>query len=243
MAFTRGDGRAADELRPVVITRSFLNTAPGSVLIEVGHTKVICTVSLENRVPPFLVGAGKGWLTAEYGMLPGSSRQRIPRESTTGRPNSRTREIQRLIGRSLRSIVDLERIGERTLYVDCDVIQADGGTRTASITGSYVALEEAINRFTGDGLLNHNPLLDAAAAVSVGVVEDQILLDLCYGEDVRAQTDMNVVMTGSGGIVEVQGTAEGKPFSRQQTEAMLDLAARGIEKLVALQREVLQGLV
>ena len=242
MAYTREDGRTPDQLRKVEITRSYLNTVPGSALIEMGQTRVICTVSLENRVPPFLVGTRKGWLTAEYGMLPGSSSQRIARESATGRPNGRTREILRLIGRSLRSVVDLERIGERTLHVDCDVIQADGGTRTASITGAYIALAEAINRLSEDGILDQNPLRDAIAAVSVGVVRDQVLLDLCYREDSQADTDMNVVMTGSGGIVEIQGTAEGKPFSREEAERLLDVAGKGIEQLLTLQGKVLQGL-
>lgn len=242
MAYTREDGRAPDQLRKVEITRSYLNTVPGSALIEMGQTKVICTVSLENRVPPFLVGTRKGWLTAEYGMLPGSSRQRIARESTTGRPNGRTREIQRLIGRSLRSVVDLERIGERTLHIDCDVMQADGGTRTASITGAYVALVEAIRSLIADGVLDQNPLRDAIAAVSVGMVRDQVLLDLCYREDSQADTDMNVVMTGSGGIIEIQGTAEGKPFSREETERLLDVAEKGIEQLLLVQGKVLQSL-
>ena len=238
----RVDGRSPDELRPVAITPGFLNTAPGAVLIEMGDTRVICTVSLEERVPPFRVGSGAGWLTAEYGMLPGSSPQRIARESATGRPNGRTREIQRLIGRSLRAVVDLQRIGERTLYIDCDVIQADGGTRTASITGAYVALAESIRIFTQEGKLEENPLREAMAAVSVGIVDGQVLLDLCYQEDARAQTDMNVVMTRGGGIVEIQGTAEGKPFSRQEAESMLDAASRGIEELLAIQDQVLQGL-
>ena len=238
----RVDGRSPDELRPVAITPGFLNTAPGAVLIEMGDTRVICTVSLEERVPPFRVGSGAGWLTAEYGMLPGSSPQRIARESATGRPNGRTREIQRLIGRSLRAVVDLQRIGERTLYIDCDVIQADGGTRTASITGAYVALAESIRIFTQEGKLEENPLREAMAAVSVGIVDGQVLLDLCYQEDARAQTDMNVVMTRGGGIVEIQGTAEGKPFSRREAESMLDAASRGIEELLAIQDQVLQGL-
>ena len=237
MVLERRDNRRADELRPVTITRSFLNTAPGAVLIETGQTRVICTVSLEDRVPPFLVGKGEGWLTAEYGMLPGSSRQRIPRESTTGKVNGRVREIQRLIGRSLRAVVDLKCIGERTLYVDCDVIQADGGTRTASVTGAYVALVEAVGRYIEGGKLEKNPLLDTMAAVSVGLVEGQVLLDLCYEEDVRAETDMNLVMTGSGGIVEVQGTAEGRPFSRGEADQMIDMAARGISELLSIQQK------
>ena len=190
-------------------------------------------------MPGFLVGSGRGWLTAEYAMLPGSSSKRISRESTTGKINGRNREIQRLIGRTLRAILDFRDIGERTLLVDCDVIQADGGTRTASITGSYVALEEAIKKIIEEENLNKNPLLDAVAAVSVGVVEGRVLLDLCYSEDERAETDMNVAMTSSGGIVEVQGSAEGRPFSRLETEQMLDVANQGIETLLGLQREVL----
>jgi ribonuclease PH len=242
MALKRVDGRNPTELRPVEITPGFLKTAPGAVLIEMGDTRVICTVSLEDRVPPFRVGSGAGWLTAEYGMLPGSSPQRIPRESATGRPNGRTREIQRLIGRSLRAVVDLKRIGERTLYIDCDVIQADGGTRTASITGAYVALAEAIKALNQDGKLEENPLREAVAAVSVGIVEGRVLLDLCYQEDARAQTDMNVVMTRGGGIVEIQGTAEGNAFSREETERLLDAASQGIEELLVIQDQVLQGL-
>ena len=240
MARERRDGRAVDELRAVKITTKYLNTVPGAVLIEVGQTRVICTVSVEDRVPPFLVGKGGGWLTAEYGMLPGSSDRRIARESSTGKVNGRTREIQRLIGRSLRSIIDLENLGERTISIDCDVIQADGGTRTASITGAYVALVEAVNELTAEGVLDQNPLIDAAAAVSVGVVGDRVLLDLCYEEDVQAQTDMNLVMTGSGGIVEVQGTAEGRPFTRLEAEQMLDMGSKGIRELLALQEVVLK---
>jgi ribonuclease PH len=232
MAEQRRDGRHADQLRPIAIRRGYLNTVPGSVLFEMGQTRVVCTVSIEDRVPPFLVGTGRGWLTAEYGMLPGSSAKRIARESSTGRPNGRTQEIQRLIGRSLRSVMDLGTVGVRTFYVDCDVLQADGGTRTASITGGYVALAEAVARLLKDGVLERNPLREAVAAVSVGVVAGRVLLDLCYDEDSRAETDMNVVMTAGGGIVEVQGTAEGTPFSRSQAEAMMDLASRGIGELL-----------
>ena len=236
----RFDGRLPNQLRPVRITPSYLSTAPGSALIEMGETKVICTVSHQDRVPDFRVGTGKGWLTAEYSMLPGSSAQRISRESATGRPNSRSREIQRLIGRSLRAVIDLQRLGEQTLYVDCDVIQADGGTRTAAISGAYVALIEAIDALGQSGALTDaDPLLAPLAAISVGVVGDELLLDLCYEEDARAETDMNVVMTGEGGIVEVQGTAEGRPFSRAQTIGMLDLAKVGIDELMAAQRTVL----
>jgi ribonuclease PH len=241
MAAQRSDGRVWDELRPVGITRSYLNTAPGSVLIEMGQTKVICTASVEQAVPPFRAGSGSGWLTAEYGMLPGSSPRRIPRDA--GRPNGRTQEIQRLIGRSLRAALDLSRLGERTVYIDCDVIQADGGTRTAAITGGDAALAEAVAELLGSGALAASPLIYAIAAVSVGVVGDQVLLDLCYAEDSRAQTDMNVVMRADGGIIEVQGTAEGQPFSRESAEVMLDLAARGIGILGEHQQQALQGLV
>ena len=227
----RSDGRQPTQLRPVQISPNYLKTAAGSALIEMGDTKVLCTVSPVDGVPPFLAGTGKGWLTAEYSMLPGSSTRRVARES-----NSRAREIQRLIGRSLRTVVNLEQIGERTLYVDCDVIQADGGTRTASITGAYVALVEALQTLPGD------VLVEQVAAVSVGVVGDLLLLDLCYEEDSRAETDMNVVMTGSGGIVEVQGTAEGRPFTRAQAIELLDLAAVGIEDLLAVQQSVLSAL-
>jgi ribonuclease PH len=237
----RIDGRSLDELRPVKIEVGYTNTAPGSVLMEMGQTKVICTVSCEERVPPFLIGSKKGWLTAEYAMLPGSSPRRVSREGASGKINSRAREIQRLIGRSLRAAVDLECLGERTLYVDCDVIQADGGTRTASITGAYVALCAATNKLVADGVLKENPMRNAVAAISVGVVEGEVVLDLCYQEDVRAETDMNVVMTEGGGIIEIQGTAEGEPFTRQQTEGMLDLATKGINELLEAQTAALKS--
>lgn len=227
----RSDGRRPAQLRPVQIIPKYLKTAAGSALIEMGDTKVLCTVSSVDGVPPFLVGTGQGWLTAEYSMLPGSSTRRVPRES-----NSRAREIQRLIGRSLRAVVNLEQIGERTLYVDCDVIQADGGTRTASITGAYVALVEALQPLPDD------VLVEQVAAISVGIVGDQLLLDLCYEEDRRAETDMNVVMNGSQGVIEVQGTAEGRPFTRAQAVELLDLAAVGIERLLAVQQSVLSAL-
>lgn len=243
MSGLRIDGRSAHELRPVAITRHYLNTVPGAVLMELGNTRVLCTVSVENRVPSFLVGRNSGWLTAEYGMLPGSSAQRIPRESTTGKVNGRTREIQRLIGRSLRAAVDLGALGERTLHVDCDVVQADGGTRTAAITGAYVALVDAIDSLSKQSQLTGDPLTHSIAAVSVGVVAGEVLVDLCYAEDARAETDMNIVMTGEAGIVEIQGTAEGCPFTRQQVQVMLDAAAGGIRRLLDAQSEVLQGLV
>ena len=231
----RIDGRNVDQLRPVSIELDYVNTSLGAVLMAMGQTKVICTVSCEDRVPPFLIGTNKGWLTAEYAMLPGSSPQRVSREGATGKINSRSREIQRLIGRALRVAVDLEVLGERTLYIDCDVLQADGGTRTASITGAYVALRLAVDRLITEGALENNPIKRPVAAVSVGVIEDQVMLDLCYEEDVRAETDMNVVMTDGEGIIEIQGTAEGKPFNRIQTEEMLDFAAIGIGEIMQVQ--------
>jgi ribonuclease PH len=237
----RLDGRLEGQLRPVEMEVGYINTAPGAVLMQMGETKVICTVSCEERVPPFLIGSQKGWLTAEYSMLPGSSPRRVAREGASGKINSRSREIQRLIGRSLRAAIDLERLGERTLYIDCDVIQADGGTRTASITGAYVALCAAIDRLIEDGVLKESPLQRAVAAISVGVVEGQVLLDLCYEEDVRAETDMNVVMAEGGGIIEIQGTAEGMPFTREQTDLMLDFAGQGISELLQLQTAALKS--
>lgn len=234
----RHDGRAATQLRPVKITPGYVNTAPGAVLMEMGETRVLCTVSIEERVPAFLAGKGKGWLTAEYGMLPGSSPQRISRESSTGRPNGRTGEIQRLIGRSLRAAVDLQRLGERTLYIDCDVLQADGGTRTASITGAWVALVLAVRNLGAAGRLQHDDIVSAqVAAVSAGLVGGEALLDLCYVEDSQADTDMNAVMTADGGIIELQATAERAPFSREQSQALLDLTAAGIDELVTAQRQ------
>jgi ribonuclease PH len=241
-AIIRSDGRHLNDLRPVQIIPNYLKTPLGSALVSMGDTKVICTVSHEERVPPFLMGKGTGWLTAEYSMLPGSSSRRIARESATGRPNSRAREIQRLIGRSLRAIVDLDKLGENTLFIDCDVIQADGGTRTASITGAYVALVEAVKTLTNSGVIDADPLIDQMAAISVGVVDGRLLLDLCYEEDARAETDMNVVMTGPGGIIEIQGTAEGSPFSREQAIGLLDLAAGGIGDLLEEQKSVLESL-
>ena len=241
-AIVRSEGRHLNDLRPVQIVPNYLKTPLGSALISMGDTKVICTVSHEERVPPFLAGKGTGWLTAEYSMLPGSSSRRISRESATGRPNSRAREIQRLIGRSLRAIVDLEKLGENTLFIDCDVIQADGGTRTASITGAYVALVEALKALMNSGVIDADPLINQMAAVSVGVVDGRLLLDLCYEEDARADTDMNVVMTGTGGIIEIQGTAEGVPFSREQAIGLLDLAAGGIVDLLEEQKSALESL-
>ncbi len=239
MSFTRSDGRLPDQLRSIEIIPGYLTTVPGSALLCMGDTKVLCTASVEDSVPGFLVGSGQGWLTAEYGMLPGSSPKRIPRESSTGKVNSRGREIQRLIGRSLRAAVDLNLLGERTIHIDCDVIQADGGTRTASVTGAYVALAETINSIISEDKLDKSPLLRAIAAVSVGLIEDRPLLDLCYREDSQADTDMNVVMTGDGSLVEIQATAEGQPFSRSEAAQMLEMAWSGIEELLALQSEAL----
>jgi ribonuclease PH len=235
----RADGRRATELRGVRILPGFIRSALSSVLIEIGETRVICTASLEDQVPPFLRDTGKGWVTAEYGMLPGSSRERIARESVRGRVGGRTHEIQRLIGRSLRAITSLERLGPRTIWMDCDVIQADGGTRTASITGSYVALALAVRRLQAEGNISENPLTGSVAAVSVGIVDGQPLLDLCYAEDSRADVDMNIVMTGTGRFVEVQGTAEAAPFTRSQFDRLAKLAARGIAELTRQQQRVL----
>jgi ribonuclease PH len=230
------------QLRPLRITPSYIKTADGSVLIEVGDTKVICTAKLEERVPQFLRNSGKGWITSEYGMLPGSSETRIGRESARGKIGGRTHEIQRLIGRSLRTIADLRLLGERTIWIDCDVIQADGGTRTASITGAYVALAEASRKWLGHGLFGANPIKDSVAAVSIGIVDGKILLDLCYEEDSKADVDMNFVMTGSGKFIEVQGTAENAPFTKKQMERMADIAQHGIKELVREQKKVLASL-
>ncbi len=235
----RKDGRRPDEVRPVKITPGFISTAEGSVLIEMGQTKVICTASVEDKVPQWLVGQGRGWITAEYGMLPRATHTRTMRESVVGRIGGRTHEIQRLIGRSLRSVVDLDSIGERTIWIDCDVIQADGGTRTASITGAYVALVQAMRFCVQNGIIEKNPVTEAIAAISVGIVDGTPMLDLCYEEDYRAELDMNVVMTEGGNFVEVQGTAEGSPFSRESLDTLLDLAAKGIRQLIKVQKEVL----
>ncbi|MEA2001382.1 MAG: ribonuclease PH [Actinomycetota bacterium] len=227
------DERKVDELRPVVIRRGYTEMTPGSVLVEMGKTRVLCTVSIEKDVPPWMRGTGKGWVTAEYSMLPGSSRQRVSRRSISG---GRTKEIQRLIGRSLRAAIDEEAMGEMMARVDCDVLQADGGTRTASITGAWVALADAFDQMVDEGLLESSPIVDHIAAVSVGVVDGAVLLDLEYKEDVSADTDCNVVMTGSGRFVEVQGTAEGVAFDRTELDRMLDLASAGIATLVEQQK-------
>lgn len=237
----RPSRREPDELRNVRITRGYTRYAEGSVLIECGDTKVVCTVSIDDKVPPFLRGKGQGWLTAEYGMLPRATNTRSDREAARGKQSGRTQEIQRLIGRALRAVVDLSGLGERTLQVDCDVIQADGGTRTASITGAFVAVHEAVGCLLGKKLITVSPILDFVAAVSVGVYQGTPVLDLDYDEDSACDTDMNIVMTGGSGLVEVQGTAEGKPFSRAEMDAMLDLAQKGIAQLIAAQKAALKA--
>jgi len=238
----RTDGRKANQLRALKITPSYIKTADGSVLFEMGDTRVICTAKIEERVPPFLRNSGKGWITAEYGMLPGSSQERIGRESSRGRVGGRTHEIQRLIGRSLRAIADLKSLGERTIWIDCDVIQADGGTRTASITGAYIALAEAVRGWLDRGIINSDPMKEAVAAVSIGIIDGKILLDLCYEEDSKADVDMNFVMTGSGKFIEVQGTAEHAPFTRKQMERMAEIAQGGIKDLMQAQKTVIADL-
>jgi ribonuclease PH len=235
---TRTDGRAPAQLRPTKITPGFSIHAEGSVLIEVGLTRVICTASVEDRVPPFLRNTGKGWVTAEYGMLPRATSSRTQREASTGKVGGRTQEIQRLIGRSLRSVMRLPELGERTIWIDCDVIQADGGTRTASITGGFVALALAVKRLREAGQLRTMPIQDHVAATSVGVVGGTPLLDLAYDEDSRAEVDMNIVKTGDGRFIEVQGTAEGPPFERAALDALMELADGGIRELVDMQREI-----
>ncbi|MEO6027220.1 MAG: ribonuclease PH [Candidatus Binatia bacterium] len=236
---SRPDGRRARELRPVEITPNYLRHAEGSALIACGGTRVLCAASVQEGVPPFLRNSGRGWVTAEYGMLPRSTHTRSDREAARGKVGGRTQEIQRLIGRSLRAVIDMTALGERTILIDCDVIEADGGTRTASITGAYVALALAVQKLQGSGLLTASPLLDHVAAISVGMVDKKLCLDLAYEEDSKADVDMNVVMTGKGKFIEVQGTAEGKPFTATQLEAMTALATEGISTLVALQKKVL----
>jgi ribonuclease PH len=235
----RSNGRKVDEIRPVRMIRNYIKHAEGSVLIQLGETRVICTATLEDRVPPFLRNSGRGWITAEYSMLPRSTKTRTTRESTQGRVGGRTHEIQRLIGRSLRAVLDLSLVGERTFWIDCDVVQADGGTRTASITGAYVALVDAVEYLRKQVSIPRDPILDSVAAISIGIVEDQILLDLNYEEDSKAEVDCNFVMTGHGRFIEIQGTAEGKPFSKEAYEQMMALAAQGIDKLTAIQHQVL----
>ncbi|MFZ5557280.1 MAG: ribonuclease PH [Pseudomonadota bacterium] len=235
----RPSQRRPDQLRPVRITRGFIRHAEGSVLIGFGDTQVVCTASIEDKVPPFLKGQGQGWLTAEYGMLPRSTGTRMEREAARGKQSGRTQEIQRLIGRALRAVVDLKALGERTLKIDCDVLQADGGTRTASITGAFVAVADAVAFLQSRQILDASPIRDHVAAVSVGIYQGVPVLDLDYLEDSGCDTDMNVVMTGSGGLVEVQGTAEGHPFTRAELDAMLALAQQGIGELVAAQKQAL----
>jgi ribonuclease PH len=236
----RPDERSSDELRKINIVRNFLNTAEGSVLIEMGGTKVICTASIENKVPPFLKDQGKGWVTAEYSMLPRATQIRTMREASSGRIGGRTHEIQRLIGRAMRSVVDLKALGERTIWLDCDVIQADGGTRTAAITGAFVALKLALRYAQENKLIEKQAVRDYVAAVSVGIVGGEPRLDLSYIEDSTAEVDMNIVMTGSGKFIEVQGTAETEPFDRSRLQAMLDLAESGIMKIIAIQKAILE---
>jgi ribonuclease PH len=235
----RPSGRTADQLRDVKITRHYTMHAEGSVMVEFGNTKVLCTASIDERVPGFLRGKGSGWVTAEYGMLPRSTNSRMGREAARGKQSGRTQEIQRLIGRSLRASINLEALGERQITLDCDVIQADGGTRTASITGAYVALTDAINGLLAKGLIKKNPLLGMVASVSVGIFEGTPVLDLDYPEDSNAETDMNVVMNDAGHFIEVQGTAEGHAFRREEMDEMLDLASKGINELFELQKAAL----
>lgn len=235
----RSDQRWPDEIRAVRITRGYCKHAMGSCLIEIGDTRVVCAANIENKVPPHLKNTGTGWITAEYGMLPSSTSTRMIRESSKGRPQGRTHEIQRLIGRSLRAAVNLQDVGERTIWLDCDVLQADGGTRTASITGAYVALKDALEAMVAQQTIARNPIREQVAAVSVGIVDGEIFLDLNYEEDSRADVDMNVVMTGSGNIIEIQGTAEGRTFTKDQMNALISLAEKGIAELMKLQKHAL----
>lgn len=237
--YQRPSQRKASELRPVTITRSFTKHAEGSVLVEFGDTKVLCTASILEKVPPHQKGSGEGWVTAEYGMLPRSTHTRSDREAARGKQSGRTQEIQRLIGRAMRSVFDLKVLGERTIHLDCDVLQADGGTRTAAITGAYVAARDAVNLLLKNKVISSDPILDSVAAISVGIYQGVPVLDLDYAEDSACDTDMNIVMTGKGGMIEVQGTAEGAPFSRAELEALLNLAKAGIEELSSLQRKAL----
>jgi ribonuclease PH len=238
-AASRPSGRRPDELRAVRLTRGYTRNPEGSVLVEFGDTRVLCTASVEERVPPFLKDSGRGWVTAEYGMLPRSTNTRTDREAARGKQSGRTQEIQRLIGRSLRAVVDLSSLGSRTIHLDCDVLQADGGTRTAAITGSFVALHDALSWLLKKGSISKNPIRDHVAAISVGVFQGAPVLDLDYAEDSKCDCDMNVVMTGAGGFVEVQGTAEGEPFDRKELDALLGLAQRGISQLVDSQKKAL----
>src|SRR5579862_2022951 len=239
----RSDNRSPEQMRPVNIIPDFISTAEGSCLIELGNTRVICTATIEGTVPPFLRNTGKGWVTSEYGMLPRSTLTRTPREVTKGRAGGRTHEIQRLIGRSLRAVTDMEKLGERTIFLDCDVIQADGGTRTASITGAFVAMGLAMRRMVESGAMTAAPIRDYVAAISIGIVDGEVMLDLAYEEDSRADVDMNLVVTGSKRIIEVQATAEKRPFDDAHFNKMMALARSGIESLILKQQSVLKGLL
>jgi ribonuclease PH len=239
----RPDGRKNNEIRDVKVHRNFIGAAEGSVLISMGNTRVICTASIEDRVPLFLRDQKKGWITAEYSMLPRATQARVVRESSTGRISGRTHEIQRLIGRALRSVVDLSVIGERTIWMDCDVIEADGGTRTAAITGAFICLSDALKYALRNGLIDKTPLKDYLAAISVGVVNGEPRIDLCYSEDSTAEVDMNVVMTGDGKIVEIQGTAEGTPFSKPALDSLMKLAEEGINSLINMQKKLIEDEV
>jgi ribonuclease PH len=235
----RNDGRKADEMRPIRVTRNFIRHAQGSVLIETGNTKVICTAMVEDKVPPFLKGQKKGWITAEYDMLPASTNTRKSRDRNRGKIDGRTMEIQRLIGRSLRSIVDLEQLGERTIWIDCDVIQADGGTRTAAITGSFMALYEAMHKLKEQGIIEEIPIMQFVAATSVGIYQDQIIVDLCYEEDAAADVDMNLVMTENGEMIEIQGTGEERPFKKDELQKLLEVGEMSILKIIEFQKKTL----
>lgn len=237
----RPDGRKNNEIREVKIRRNFIGVAEGSVLIEMGDTRVICTATIEDKVPPFMKDQKRGWVTAEYSMLPRATQTRIVRDSSTGRISGRTHEIQRLIGRALRSVVDLSSLGERTIWIDCDVIQADGGTRTAAITGSFICLSDALRYALRNGLIEKTPIKDYLAAISVGIVNGEPRLDLCYLEDSIAEVDMNIVMTGSGRFVEIQGTAEGMTFSKATLDSLLTLAGEGIHSLIVMQKKLMEG--
>lgn len=236
----RPDGRKNDEIRDIKITRNFIRTAEGSVLISMGNTRIVCTATIEDKVPPFLKDQKKGWITAEYSMLPRATKMRTIRESTAGRISGRTHEIQRLIGRALRSVVDLSKIGERTIWIDCDVLEADGGTRTAAITGAFICLTDAIDYALRNGLIESSPIKDYLAAISVGIVEGEPMIDLCYLEDSIAEVDMNIVMTGTGKFVEIQGTAEGTPFSKVTLDNLIKLAEEGISKLIKIQKKLIE---
>lgn len=240
---TRSDGRRSNELRKIKITDNYIKYAEGSCLVEIGDTKVITTASVEDGVPPFLRGKGKGWITAEYSMIPRSCKTRVQREAAKGKLGGRTHEIQRLIGRSMRSVANMNVIGERTVWMDCDVIQADGGTRCASITGSFISLTLALAKLREDGIIKEIPLSDYVAAVSVGIVDGKPVLDLNYDEDSTAEVDMNIIMTGSGRFIEIQGTAEKQPFGKKDMNALITLAAKGIEDLVAAQKKALKGMI